>query len=63
MNHAGLEFEALPCEVALEQGFDCGVITTGHPEFDYAAIAERSVCLVDTCNALRGLSGDHIRRL
>ena len=55
--------EEVPWETALEQGFDCGVITTGHPEFDYAAIAERSVCLVDTRNALRGLSGDHIHRL
>ena len=63
VRHAHLELEAVSCEVALEQGFDCGVITTGHPEFDYVAISERSVCLVDTRNALRGLSGDHIRRL
>ena len=26
--------EAVPCETALEQGFDCAVITTSHAEFD-----------------------------
>ncbi len=63
VKHGDLDLETVPCEAALEQGFDCGVITTGHPEFDYVAIVERSDCLVDTRNALKGLSGAHIHRL
>ena len=63
VNQAGLELTAVPYEVALQDGFDCGVVTTGHAEFDYAAIVERSACLVDTRNALKGLSGAPIHRL
>ena len=55
--------EEVPCETALEQGFDCAVITTSHAEFDYGAIASRAPRIVDTRNALKGFSGDHIYRL
>ena len=55
--------EEVPWETALEQGFDCGVITTNHPEFDYEAIATRASRVVDTRNALKGFSGEHIYRL
>jgi UDP-N-acetyl-D-mannosaminuronate dehydrogenase len=53
----------VPWETALEQGFDCGVITTSHVDFDYEAIARRAPRIVDTRNALKGFSGDHIYRL
>ena len=53
----------VPWESALEEGFDCGVITTNHPEFDYEAIARRAARVIDTRNALKGFSGDHIHRL
>ena len=46
-----------------QQGFDCAVITTNHPEFDYEAIATRALRVIDTRNALKGFSGDHIYRL
>ena len=58
-----VRLEEVGCETALEQGFDCAVITTNHPEFDYKAIASRSPCIIDTRNALKGFSGDHIFRL
>ena len=58
-----LVLEQVSCESALERGFDCGVITTSHREFDYDQIAGRSACLVDTRNALKGFSGAHIHRL
>lgn len=58
-----VELEAVSCETALEEGFDCGVITTNHAEFDYEAIARLAPLIVDTRNALRGFSGDHIHRL
>ncbi len=63
LSHEDLALEEVPWERALEQGFDCGVITTNHPEFDYEAIARRAGCLVDTRNALRRFAGDHIHRL
>ena len=55
--------DEVPSEIALERGVDCAVITTSHPEFDYASIASRAPCIVDTRNALKGLSGAHIHRL
>ena len=54
--------EEVSCEVALERGFDCGVIATNHAEFDYEAIASRAVPIVDTRNALKEFSGAHIYR-
>ena len=58
-----LILKEVPCEIALARGFDCGLITTSHPEFDYEAIANRAVRIVDTRNALKGFSGEHIHRL
>jgi len=55
--------EEVPLEIALERGVDCAVITTSHPEFDYAAIVSLAPCIVDTRNALKRFSGDHIHRL
>ena len=55
--------EEVPWETALEQGFDCGVVTTNHPEFDYEAIATRASRVVDPRHALKGFSGEHIYRL
>ena len=55
--------EEVGWETALDQGFDCAVITTNHPEFDYAAIARRAPRVIDTRNALKGFPGDHIYRL
>ena len=63
LSHEDLALEEVPWERALELGFDCGVITTDHPEFDYGAIARSAGCLVDTRNALRGFAGTHIHRL
>ena len=55
--------EALTVDEAFEQGFDCGVVTTSHRAFDYASIVRRSPLLVDTRNALKGHTGEHIHRL
>ena len=63
VHQADLELTAVSSDAALDRGFDCGVITTQHSQFDYRAIAERSTCLVDTRNALKGLAGSHIHRL
>jgi UDP-N-acetyl-D-glucosamine dehydrogenase len=44
-------------------GVDCAVICTNHAVFDYQAIAARYPLVVDTRNALKGISGGHIFRL
>jgi UDP-N-acetyl-D-glucosamine dehydrogenase len=42
---------------------DCVVIVQAHTPVDYAALAQRVPVVVDTCNALAGVDGDHIVRL
>src|SRR3954452_9363425 len=42
---------------------DCVVIVTDHSAVDYSAVVERCKRIVDTRNALRGLSSDKIVRL
>jgi UDP-N-acetyl-D-glucosamine dehydrogenase len=42
---------------------DCVVIVTDHAAFDYPALLSRSKLIVDTRNALKGLSSDKIVRL
>ena len=47
---------------AIAGGFDCAVITTDHAAFDYDRLA-RLPLVVDTRNALKGHTGEHIVRL
>ena len=49
-------------ETAIAGGFDCAVITTDHAAFDYARLAALPL-IVDTRNALKGMSGANIVRL
>jgi len=42
---------------------DCVVIVTDHSSVDYAALVRGAKLIVDTRNALKGFSGDHIVRL
>jgi UDP-N-acetyl-D-glucosamine dehydrogenase len=44
-------------------GIDCAVICTDHRAFDYQAIANRFPVVVDTRNALKGITASHIFRL
>jgi UDP-N-acetyl-D-glucosamine dehydrogenase len=57
----GLNLAAQP-EIAAAEA-DCVVIITDHSAFDYPALANRSRLIVDTRNALRGMTGAHIVRL
>ena len=47
---------------AIAGGFDCAVITTDHAAFDYARLAVLPL-IVDTRNALKGMTGANIVRL
>ena len=42
---------------------DCAVIVTDHSSFDYAKIVEQAKLIVDTRNALKGITSDKIVRL
>jgi UDP-N-acetyl-D-glucosamine dehydrogenase len=59
----GLTLEGVTPDQAIEEGYDCAVITKNHAAFDYARIAEASPLVVDTRNALKGRAGRHIFRL
>jgi UDP-N-acetyl-D-glucosamine dehydrogenase len=48
---------------ALQQKPDCAVICTDHAKFDYKALVQSGTLVVDTRNALRGVSGGNIWRL
>jgi len=61
LNVEGLELEACPQEAAGEA--DCVVIVTDHAAFDYRALVERASLIVDTRNALKGVSSPKIVRL
>lgn len=50
-------------ESKMHEGIDCGVIVTDHKAFDYQAMVSRFKLLVDTRNALKGVSRDHVFRL
>ena len=42
---------------------DCAVIITDHTSLDYRALVDKAALIVDTRNALRGLTSDKIIRL
>ncbi len=42
---------------------DCIVITTAHSSIDYQAVVDAGTPIVDTRNALKGFTGDHILKL
>jgi len=42
---------------------DCIVITTAHSSVDYQAVVDAGTPVVDTRNALKGFTGDHILKL
>jgi UDP-N-acetyl-D-glucosamine dehydrogenase len=48
---------------ALKTRPDCAVICTDHSKFDYHALVQSGTLIVDTRNALRGVSSDNIWRL
>jgi UDP-N-acetyl-D-glucosamine dehydrogenase len=61
--HGDMKLTAVPVDEALARGIDCALITTNHQAFDYREIVERAPLIVDTRNALSGVSGQHIFRL
>lgn len=62
LEHGELSLTSLP-EAAAGEGIDCAVICTNHSRFDYPAMAKRFPVIVDTRNALKGISGENVFRL
>jgi UDP-N-acetyl-D-glucosamine dehydrogenase len=57
----GLNLEASPETAAADA--DCVVIITDHSAFDYKGLVERAALIVDTRNALKGVTSQNIIRL
>jgi len=63
LREEGLALRSVPVHEVLENGCDCVVILTDHPDFDYAYVARAARAVVDARNAMRNFPGDHIIRL
>ena len=60
--HAHLDLKSVD-EKKMHEHADCGVIVTDHKAFDYPAMVKNFKLLVDTRNALKGISNPSIFRL
>jgi UDP-N-acetyl-D-glucosamine dehydrogenase len=60
--HAHLDLKSVD-EKKMQDGVDCGVIITDHKVFDYTAMVNNFPLLVDTRNALKGVTRKHVFRL
>ena len=59
----GFQMGETPLDRALSSGVDCAVIVTDHASTDYDALVRQAPLVVDTRNALRGVTAAHIFRL
>ena len=62
LEHGGLSLKSVP-ERDAAKGIDCAVICTNHAVFGYADIPKRFPLVVDTRNALKGMTDENIFRL
>jgi UDP-N-acetyl-D-glucosamine dehydrogenase len=62
LEHGGLSLTSVP-ERDAAKGIDCAVICTNHAVFAYADMPKRFPLVVDTRNALKGMSDENIFRL
>ena len=60
--HAHLDLTSVD-ERKMHEGVDCGVIVTDHKVFDYPAMVNNFPLLVDTRNALKGVTRKHVFRI
>ena len=59
----GVALKSTSPAAALTAGIDCAVIVTAHRAFDYEGLVAQAPLIVDTRNALKGMTGQHIFRL
>jgi UDP-N-acetyl-D-glucosamine dehydrogenase len=60
IDHGAHHMKATPIETAIGSGADAVVIITDHKAFDYPAILDAFPLIVDTRNALKGITSDKI---
>ena len=60
--HGHLDLKSID-EKKMHDGMDCGVIVTDHKVFNYDAMVGNFKLLVDTRNALKGITRDHVFKL
>lgn len=60
--HAHLDLKSVD-ETSMHQNVDCGVIVTDHKRFDYQAMVRNFSLLVDTRNALKGVTATNVFKL
>ena len=60
--HGHLDLKSID-EARMHDGIDCGVIVTDHKVFNYPAMVKNFKLLVDTRNALKGVTSDNVFRL
>jgi UDP-N-acetyl-D-glucosamine dehydrogenase len=63
LKHGGHELEAIGEDDALQRRPDCAVICTDHSSFDWEALVDSGVPVVDTRNALSAFAAPSIVRL
>ena len=63
LQQGGLSSSSEELTPALLSDVDCIVITTAHSSVDYQAVVDAGTPIVDTRNALKGFTGDHILKL
>jgi UDP-N-acetyl-D-glucosamine dehydrogenase len=59
----GTRLASRALDVELLKSADCVLVVTDHSSIDYKFVAEHASVVVDTRNALRNCSGEHIHRL
>jgi len=57
MRHYDLKMSSVPLTEKNLEKYDCVVISTDHSSYDYSFIAKHSRLVVDTRNAMKGVSG------
>ncbi len=62
LKHGSLDLKSVDQE-RMHEDADCGVIVTDHKAFDYQAMVNRFALLVDTRNALKGVTRKNLFRL
>jgi UDP-N-acetyl-D-glucosamine dehydrogenase len=60
--HAHFDLHSID-EKTMHDGVDCGVIVTDHKVFNYDAMPRNFKLLVDTRNALKGVTRDNVFKL
>ena len=63
LHQGGISSSSEELTPALLSAADCIVITTAHSSVDYQAVVDAGTPIVDTRNALKGFTGDHILKL